>query len=112
MERRIRLRRTSDVRQAYNEGQSWSHPLLVLVARPNGLGFSRVGVTASRSVGGAVDRNRAKRLLREAARRLYPTFESEGWDMMLIARQKIVKVKEMQVEEALASLLRRARSSN
>ncbi len=108
MERRVRLRRTSDVRQVYAGGQSWAHPLLVLVARPNGLGFSRVGVTASRSVGNAVARNRAKRVLREAARHLYSTFESGGWDVMLIARPKIVQVKEMQVEEALASLLKRA----
>lgn len=107
MERRVRLRRTSDVRRVYDEGRSWAHPLLVLVAQPNGLDFSRVGVTASRRVGSAVARNRAKRLLREAARHLYPQFEA-GWDMMLIARTQILKTKEPQVEEALASLLRRA----
>lgn len=107
MERRIRLRRTSDVRRVYDEGRSWAHPLLVLVARPNGLDFSRVGVTASRRVGKAVDRNRAKRLLREAARCLYPQF-GVGWDVVLIARSRILKVKEPQVEDALASLLGRA----
>lgn len=107
MERRIRLRRTSDVRRVYDEGRSWTHPLLVLVARPNGLDFSRVGVTASRRVGSAVARNRAKRLMREAARRLYPQFDA-GWDVMLIARARLLKVKGPQVEEALASLLRRA----
>lgn len=107
MERRIRLRRTSDVRRVYDEGQSWVHPLLVLVARPNGLDFSRVGVTASRKLGSAVARNRAKRLLREAARRLYPQFGA-GWDVMLISRARILEAKEPQVEKALASLLRRA----
>lgn len=106
MERQIRLRRTNDVQQVYEGGQSWTHPLLVLVARANGLGFSRVGVTASRSVGNAVARNRAKRVLREAARHLYPTFESSGLDIMLIARSKIVQAKEAQVEEALVSLLK------
>jgi len=107
MERRVRLRRASDVRRVYDEGRSWVHPLLVLVARPNGLDFSRVGVTASRNVGNAVARNRAKRLLREAARHLYHQFEA-GWDVMLVARAGILKVKEPQVEEALASLLRQA----
>ena len=107
MERRIRLRHASDVRRVYDEGRSWSHSLLVLVARPNGLDFSRVGVTASRRVGNAVARNRAKRLLREAARSLYPRFGS-GWDVMLVARVGILQVKEPQVEEALLSLLRRA----
>jgi ribonuclease P protein component len=95
------------VRRVYGEGRSWAHPLLVLVARPNGLDFSRVGVTASRRVGGAVARNRAKRLLREAARHLYPQLKG-GWDVMLVSRAGILKVKEPQVEEALASLFRRA----
>ena len=108
MERRIRLRRSGDIKRVYDEGKSWAHPLLVLIVRPNELEFSRVGVTASRKVGGAVKRNRAKRLLREAARHLYPRLETEGWDVMLIARPKLVEAKEREVEEALASLLNRA----
>lgn len=108
IERRIRLRRSGDVKRVYDEGRSWAHPLLVLIVRPNELGFSRVGVTASRKVGSAVERNRVKRLLREAARRLYPEFESKCWDVMLIARPKLVEVNEAEVEEALASLLDRA----
>lgn len=108
IERRIRLRRSADVKRVYDEGKSWAHPLLVLIVRPNELGFSRVGVTASRKVGGAVERNRVKRLLREAARRLYPEFETRGWDVMLIARPRLVEVNEAEVERALLSLLDRA----
>ena len=107
MERRIRLRRTGDVHRVYSEGRSWAHTLLVLIARPNDLDFSRVGVTASRKLGSAVARNRAKRLLREAARRLYPQFGA-GWDVMLVARREILKVKEPQVTDALELLLRRS----
>ena len=46
----------------------------------------------------------------EAARHLYAQFEG-GWDIMLVARSAILAVKEPQVEEALVSLLNRARLS-
>ena len=108
MERRIRLRRSRDVQRVYDEGISWAHPLLVLIARPNDVGISRIGVTASRRVGGAVERNRAKRLLREAARHLYPKIEPKGWDIILVARPKLVEVGEHEVEKALSALLDRA----
>jgi len=108
MERRIRLRRSRDVKRVFDEGESWAHPLLVLIVRRNSGDTSRVGVTASRKVGGAVERNRAKRLLREAARHLYPEFEDQGWDMMLVARPSLIDAKMSEVERALASLLERA----
>jgi len=58
-----------------------------------------------------VERNRAKRLLREAARHLYSKYGDQGWDMMLVARPRLVDAKMSQVERALASLLERARLS-
>jgi ribonuclease P protein component len=68
---------------------------------------SRVGVTAGRSVGGAVQRNRAKRLLREAMRILLPTIRP-GWDLILIARQPLPEATYQQVQAALSQLMRRA----
>lgn len=107
MERRFRLRRATDFQRLRREGRSWSHPLLVLVACRNGLDVTRVGVTATRKIGKAVRRNRAKRLLREAARHLYPRLKP-GWDLLLIARAEILQVKEPQVREALSLLAREA----
>ncbi len=108
MERRIRLRRSVDFERVRQEGRSWSHPLLVLVAAPNPGGLTRIGVAAGRRLGPAVARNRAKRLLREAARHLYPRL-APGWDLVLIARPPILTVKEPQVEAALEQLAREAR---
>ena len=45
------------------------------------------GYTATKKVGGAVERNRAKRRLREAARRLLPQHGRPGWDYVFIARE-------------------------
>ena len=49
-------------------------------------GSLRVGFTASTKVGGSVERNRAKRRLREAARAVLPLLGREGHDYVLIAR--------------------------
>jgi len=55
-------------------------------ARDDGDPTIRVGFTATRRIGGAVVRNRAKRRLREAARLLLPEHGRPGCDYVLIAR--------------------------
>ena len=54
--------------------------------RGDGAGVIRVGFTATRRIGGAVVRNRAKRRLREAARAMFPGLARAGCDYVLIAR--------------------------
>ena len=54
--------------------------------RNDGSPLVRVGFTATRKIGGAVVRNRAKRRLREAARALLPLHGQAGCDYVLIAR--------------------------
>jgi ribonuclease P protein component len=100
----MRLRRPEDFRHVWAEGRSWAHPLFVVWALPNNRGRVRVGITASRKVGNAVARNRARRLLREAARHVYDAI-SPGWDMVLVARAPLVKASASRVEAALRRLL-------
>ena len=58
--------------------------------RADGDPVVRIGFTATRKVGGAVQRNRAKRRLREAARALIPAHAAPGADYVLIARMGTV----------------------
>ena len=103
----LRLRTRSDFERVRREGKSWSHRLLVLIACRNEILATRVGVAAGKKLGGAVVRNRAKRLMREAVRQHSERFKP-GWDMVLIARAAIVPVKLQDVASALESLLRQA----
>lgn len=88
-------------------GKSYAHPLIVLIAQPNESPQVRVGVTAGRSIGNAVQRNRAKRLLREAMRPILPTLAS-GWDLVLVARSGMVNASLKDTRSALDILLLRA----
>lgn len=64
-----RIVRNSDFRALYNTGRRFDAGTFVLFARPNELGYHRLGLTVSRKVGCAVLRNRIKRLFREVFRR-------------------------------------------
>jgi ribonuclease P protein component len=88
MQKRYRLRKTWQFRLVRGEGRSWVHPLLVLYARPNEAGDSRVGFSVSKRIGKSVVRNQVRRRLRESVRLLWPKIEP-GWDMVLIARSAI-----------------------
>ena len=86
-----RLKKRADFLRA-QKGVRKGAPGLTLEACPTpdiaaGPGRFRVGFTASRKVGGAVERNRAKRRLREAARAVLPLSAHERTDYVLIARK-------------------------
>jgi ribonuclease P protein component len=80
---------------------------MVLIALPNQEGVSRIGVTASRSVGKAVQRNRAKRVLRSVIQPYLPGLKP-GWDIVLIARSPLVKATFQQTQAVLLTLMQRA----
>lgn len=83
--RDMRLRRKRDFEEARSRGKSWSTRLAVIVVHPNGLDHNRYGFATGKKIGGAVQRNRAKRLFREAVRHQDPRL-LPGHDIIFIAR--------------------------
>ena len=67
--RRLRIVRGSDYLSIYHAGRKLQSERFVLFARANSLGHHRLGITVSRRIGGAVVRNRTKRLFREIFRK-------------------------------------------
>lgn len=107
MQRRYRLTRSEDFKRVRRNGTSYVHPLVVLVACRNDVAGVHVGVAAGRTVGTAVKRNRAKRLMRAAMQSLLSSI-TPGWDLILIARPALISADMFEVREALLTLLRRS----
>ena len=96
----IVMRRQNDFRKVKHSGKSWVHPLAVLQVIKNSQPYSRIGFVASRHVGNAVKRNRAKRLMREAFG-YHDANILAGWDLLLIARPTIGNCK---VDDVIAAI--------
>ena len=107
MKRRFRLRNSADFKRVRQLGKSFAHPLIVLIVLTNGLDFSKIGISAGRNVGNAVQRNRAKRRLREAVRPFLPHL-STGKDIVLLARRQVNEASFREVQSAVGNLLRQA----
>jgi ribonuclease P protein component len=91
-----RIRRSGDFRRAYQRRCSSADQQIVVFGHPNGLAHPRLGLSVSRRIGGAVVRNRWKRLLREAFR-LSRSQLPDGIDLIVLPRPN--------AEPTLAALL-------
>ena len=107
MDRDFRLTSPTDFRRVRRKGTSYAHPLVVLVISSNQLDRPRFGVTTSRSLRKATDRNRAKRRLRHALRPHVLNTEP-GWDLVFIARPAILDAPWGQLTGAVRDLLKRS----
>ncbi len=109
---RGRLTRSAEFERVYRQGRSHANRYLVLYTFPNpSVSEPRVGFSVSRRVGGAVQRNRVKRLLREAVASSGAQLPG-GCDVVLVARPDILRLAESEglagVARALAELVAKA----
>ena len=105
-----RVRRHADYQRIYKQGVRVHGRYLTLFLLSNELNVSRLGVAATRKIGNAVVRNRAKRLIREVFRRnkLAP-----GFDVVVVPKRELIDASltdvEIEFQHTLARSLRRGR---
>lgn len=113
-----RLTRRPEFLAVAGARRKWAAPGLVMQARPHDDRFHprpgdppvRVGLTASRKVGGAVERNRARRRLRAAAAEVLAANAAAGHDFVLIARAETVRRPFAELKADMAQALRRLKA--
>jgi len=101
------LRSSQEISAVRKEGKSFSNRYFVLVVKANKLENSRYAVIASRSVGGAVERNRCKRRIRSRVTKLAGRI-TPGNDLLIIARVACLAVESALLDETFEQMFTQA----
>lgn len=94
-----------EFKRAYYQGKSKATPYFIFYKIKNRSAGIRYGITTSKKLGNAVQRNRARRVLRVAFRSVLPRLQ-DNCDYVMVARDRILKAKSYQVTAALKGCLK------
>ena len=104
------LRSREDFARISGKGRSRSDRNLAVRFVPNGRDHDRFGISTGRRLGGAVQRNRVRRRVREILRRC-PNDTGHGWDILVVARPPAVEASYDELRSSLERLLGLVRGS-
>ena len=100
-----RIRRRPEFLLAYEQGTKQHGRFMTVFVRPSGLSVGRLGVSATRKIGSAVTRNKAKRRARELFRHAKP---AAGLDLVIIPRREFASAPYDRLEADYHAVVRRA----
>ncbi len=103
MQKYITLKENTDFNRVYYRGKSSAKPQLVVYSMKNRLGVCRIGITTSKKIGNAVERNRSRRIIRAAFQSVIKDYdlEGKGYDFVFVARTKTKYLKSTHIEKAM-----------
>jgi ribonuclease P protein component len=103
-----RIRQRGEFGTVFEGGTRLHGRFFTFLVLPTQLRGSRLGIVASRKFGGAVQRNRAKRLIREMFRQLGPEASGKAIDLVVIPRRELLAAEFTQIVKDFGSIWRRA----
>lgn len=95
-----------EFRRAYYRGRAFTTPVVVVYVLKNHKGINRIGLTATKKIGKAVQRNRARRIMKEAYRLMEVDFPL-GYDYVFVARTKTVESSTDDIRKAMRFALKK-----
>lgn len=101
------LKLNRDFKRLYQKGNSFISPALVTYVQKNKKNNLRIGITTSKKIGTAVQRNRCRRIIRAA----FSNIKEEnicGADLVFVARTKTAFLKSTDIERCMREHLRQA----
>jgi ribonuclease P protein component len=104
-----KLRRRREFQRVFDQGRRTHGRFVTLIAAPTDAAATRLGIVASRKLGGAVVRNRAKRLIREMFRKA--TYGGRPVDLVVIPKNTLLTADVEGLKQDYANALRRCLSN-
>lgn len=101
------VKQNYEFRRAYSRGRSFVSPCLVTYCFKKRYGGIKIGITSGKKIGKAVARNRARRVIREAFRTMYPDAKG-NWDIIFVARTATAYKKSTDIAVVMKKQLKEA----
>lgn len=104
------LNHNGDFRRIYSRGHTYTNPALVTYLIKNRAGICRIGITSSKKIGNAVERNKSRRLVRAAFREIYKEYSEalRGYDLIFVCRVKTRYKKSTEIKKIMLQQLKEA----